>query len=73
MEKITASDFAAWKENSVTKAFLYAAEQRILDAMNTLSNTAGLDVNSDNFIRGFISAYRELAWFRIDDLEETKE
>jgi hypothetical protein len=69
MAQITASDFQQWKENSVTKAFMWAAQERIEDGMNVLSTTAGMDLIQDNYMRGFIAAYRELEQFRIDDIE----
>lgn len=67
--EIKASDFYEWKANPVTKAFMYAAQERIHDAMQVLSTTAGLNSIEDNYMRGFITAYRELEDFRIDDLD----
>lgn len=72
MEKITASDFAAWRENAVTKAFFAAAWHRVNDAAYSLTVSAGIEPNQDNFTRGFIAAYRELEGFRIDDLEDAE-
>ena len=74
MAIIKASEYVDWKSNIVTKAFMYAAKERIEDAMNVLSTTAGMDIIQDNYMRGFIAAYRELENFRIDDLDgETDE
>lgn len=70
MERITANDFAAWRESPVTKAFFAAAMQRIYDAAYNLTITAGMEPNQDNYTRGFIAAYRELEGFRIDDLDD---
>lgn len=67
---ISVGDFQSWRQNEVTKAFMQAASERIFDAVMNLSVTAGMDVNQDNFMRGFIAAYRELENFRIDDLQE---
>jgi hypothetical protein len=66
---INASDFANWKSDPVTKAFLEACYLRIQDAKNTLAASAGLNSTEDNFNRGFIHAYSEVFDFRIDDLE----
>lgn len=68
--EIKASEFYDWKKSAVTKAFMFAADERITDAMNVLSTTAGLNPVEDNYMRGFIQAYREMQDFRIDDLEE---
>jgi len=73
MSVIKAQDFYDWKKNDVTKAFMYAAKERIDDAMNVLSTTAGLNAIEDNYMRGFIQAYRELEDFRIDDLAEEEQ
>ena len=70
MEKITTSDFNAWRENAVTRAFFFAASQRVHDAAYSLSVSAGLEPAQDSFSRGFIAAYRELEGFRIDDLDD---
>jgi hypothetical protein len=70
MNPVSQSDFNDWRSNAVTKAFMSAASERIIDAMYNLSNTAGIDSGQDSFMRGFIAAYRELESFRIDDLQE---
>lgn len=70
MSFISAGDFQVWKSDPVTQAYFEAINIRIDEAKETLSDSAGLDGANDNFIRGFISAYRELLDFRIDDLEE---
>lgn len=69
MTVITKSDFSDWKSNPVTKAFVLACNERIEDAKNQLSVSAGLEPNENNFLRGFIYAYREMQDFRVDDLE----
>ena len=68
MSLITKSDFDNWRSDPVTKAFFQAALERVEDAKETLSVTAGLDANQDNLLRGIIFAYREMESFRIDDL-----
>jgi hypothetical protein len=70
MSLVSASDFQNWKSDSVTQAYFEAINIRIDEAKDTLSDSAGLDSLNDNFIRGFIAAYRELLEFRIDDLTE---
>jgi len=68
MSLVSLGEFQEWKQSEVTKAFMQAAQERIYDAMQVLSVQAGFDSVQDNFLRGVISAYRELADFRIDDL-----
>ena len=70
MQQVTASDFNDWRNNPVTKAFFLAITERIEDAKEVLATQAGLDLNEDNFLRGFIRAYRESLMFRIEDLQE---
>lgn len=70
MQVPTRSDFEAWKQNPVTKAFFAAAKERIEDAKDVLSVEAGLNHVQDNLLRGLIQAYREMQDFRIEDLEE---
>lgn len=69
MTVITASDFIEWKSNPVTRAFFEACNERIEDAKDNLSISAGIDSVQDNLMRGIIYAYREMQEFRIDDLE----
>lgn len=69
MTVITASDFIEWKSNPVTRAFFDACNERIEDAKDNLSISAGIDSVQDNLVRGIIYAYREMQEFRIDDLE----
>ena len=68
MSLVSLGEFQEWKQNVVTKAFMQAAQERIYDAMQVLSVQAGMDSVQDNYLRGLITAYRELADFRIDDL-----
>lgn len=67
---ITKSEWTDWKLSTVTKAFFAAADERVQDAKEILANSAGLDSDQDNYLRGFITAYREMAEFRIEDLDE---
>lgn len=70
MTPISAGEFRDWKSHVVTQAFMQAANERIFDAVMQLSVQAGMDSVQDNFLRGFVTAYRELENFRIDDLVE---
>lgn len=70
MQRVSQSDFVNWKSDPVTKAYFTAVIERIEDAKEVLSNQAGVDVNEDNYLRGFIRAYRECLEFRIEDLQE---
>ena len=70
MSLIKAQEFYDWKKSPVTQAFMLAAKERIQDAMHVLATTAGLNSIEDNYMRGFIQAYREMEEFRIDDLDE---
>lgn len=67
------SDFENWKADPVTKAFFLAAKERIEDAKEVLSVSAGLNATEDNLLRGLIAAYREMQDFRIDDIQEFTE
>ena len=69
MTVITASDFIEWKSNPVTRAFFEACNERIEDAKDNLSISAGIDSTQDNLIRGIIYAYREMQEFHIEDIE----
>ena len=68
MSFITKTDWNDWKQDKVTKAFYGAAFERVEDAKDILSVSAGLDSDENNFYRGFIAAYREMAEFKVDDL-----
>ena len=68
MSMITKSEWNDWKQDKVTRAFFAAADMRIDDAKDILSVTAGMDVEENNWYRGFIGAYREMFEFKVDDL-----
>lgn len=72
MALITKGDFLDWKQHNVTKAFFDAAQQRIEDAKDVLSFSAGNDVLQDRILVGLIQAYREMQDFYIDDMVETE-
>lgn len=67
---ISKSEFQDWKTQEVTRAFMAAAEIRVEDAKEMLAGSAGQDSNNDNFFRGFITAYRELQNFKVEDLTD---
>ena len=60
MTDITIADFKAWKEDKVTQAFMAIVYNRIKDASEYLSHTAGMDKDADNYFRGFIAGQREV-------------
>jgi len=68
LSTITKTEWNDWKQDKVTRAFFMASEQRVEDAKDILSVTAGMDVEENNWYRGFIAAYREMFDFRVDDL-----
>lgn len=70
MSSITKQEWGDWKQDNITRAFFSAADQRIEDAKDILSVTAGMDVEENNWYRGFIAAYREMQEFRVDDLQD---
>jgi len=67
---VTKSEWTDWKVNNVTRAFFHAADERIEEAKDILANTAGQDSSADSFLRGFISAYREMQDFRVEDVND---
>lgn len=67
----TRSDFDNWRQDSVTKAFYLAIAEQIGQVKETLSYTAGLNANDDNYHRGYIRAMHDVLEFRIEDLQET--
>lgn len=69
MANLNQSDFTDWRSNRVTKAFFSAAQERIEDAKDLLSFSAGADPLADRQLVGLIQAYRELQEFRLEDTE----
>lgn len=67
---ISTSDFENWKADHVTKAFMDAAEDRVEEAKELLATSAGMDSLNDNYLRGFIQAYREIQDFRVENLDD---
>lgn len=72
MVLVTKQEFLDWKQNSVTKAFFDAARQRIEEAKEILSYSAGTDSVNDRVLVGMIQAYREMQEFRVEDIEEVE-
>ena len=70
MSIITKSEWNDWKQDQITRAFYAAADQRIDDAKDILSVTAGMDVEENNWYRGFIAAYREMFDFHVEDVQD---
>ncbi len=73
MTEITKSEFQEWKDHFITKAYFTAVIERIEEAKEVLASSAGVDNTQDNFIRGMIHAFREVAQFRVEDPEEENE
>jgi hypothetical protein len=70
MTQISKEEWSDWKNHVVTRAFFSASDERVEDAKEILSVSAGLDSDNDNFYRGFIQAYTEMRGFRIEDLDD---
>ena len=64
---ISKAEFIDWKNGLVTEAFFGAAKEREEDTKELLAMSAGLDPEQDNFLRGFIAAYREMRNFTVED------
>lgn len=71
---ISYSNWLDWKAHPVTKLFYDACLERQGEAIELMANTAGLDMQQDNFHRGFVYAYREIMEFRVEEdmLEQEK-
>lgn len=67
---ITKEEFSEWKSMEVTKAFFDACTERIMDAKDILASGAGIDSAYDNYLRGFIQAYKEIKEFRLEEESE---
>lgn len=57
---ISKQEFLQWKENPVTEEVFNTIAQRIEDAKDVLSVSAGNDSLNDRFLAGMIQAYREI-------------
>jgi len=67
---LSKSEWTDWKQHNITRAYFHAADQRIEEVKEILSNTAGQDQEQDNFMRGFVAAYREMLDFRVEDVQD---
>lgn len=67
---ISTKDFNNWKQDSVTEAFFTSIVERIEDAKQTLSFSAGIDTNYDNYLRGFIAGQRDMLEVQLQTDEE---
>lgn len=67
---LSQSDFEKWRIDPVTKAFFQACYERVEELKNLLATTAGYNSVEDNYNRGFIAAYSEIPYFRIEDLSD---
>ncbi len=73
MAVISASDFSNWKVDPVTKAYFAAVHERIDEAKDVLSTSAGLDSATDNWYRGFIAGQRDMLAVSMDEMEGGQE
>jgi hypothetical protein len=73
MAVISVSDFSNWKQDNVTKAYFAAVRERIDDAKEVLSTSAGLDACTDNWYRGFIAGQRDMLAVSIEEMEGGQE
>jgi len=64
---ISATDFATWKAEPVTKAFFEVVQGRIEEAKELLSTSAGADPLYDRWLVGFISSNRDILNVKFDD------
>ena len=67
---ISIKDFNNWKQDAVTEAFFTSIVERIEDAKQTLSFSAGIDTNYDNYLRGFIAGQRDMLEVQLQTDEE---
>lgn len=70
MSVISPTDFYNWKVDPVTTAFMLAVKERIENAREILTQSAGKDSNEDNYYRGYINGQRDILEVSIEDLEE---
>ena len=66
---ISKAEFVDWKKDPVTKAFFVAVENRIEDAKDVMSVSAGLDQVQDCVTRGMITAFREVLNIEFSEVE----
>ena len=69
MSVVSTEDFVNWKTDPVTQAFFQSVHFRIEDAKESLSTSAGLDSDSDNWFRGFIAGQRDVLDVRVEDVD----
>lgn len=67
---MTYSEWKDWQQLPITQMFYSAVHERIKDATDVLSYSAGLDPAQDNFYRGFIHAYKEMLDFKVESSED---
>lgn len=67
MENVSKEDFIDWKSSPVTQAVFSVVEERIYDAMDILSATAGNDPVADRYLVGMIRAFKELQEITYED------
>lgn len=70
MTILTRSDFDNWKQDSVTKAVMVSINERIFNAVQSLTGTPRSDLDSVNWTRGYISALESLLEINFEDTQE---
>lgn len=64
---VSKEEFLEWKQHPVTEAFIEAIKDRITESTEFLVESAGKENGFDNYMRGFIKAYREVLEFEWRD------
>ena len=66
---ISSSDFLNWKDDNVTKAVLSAINERIDEAVGSLTGTPRNDLDAVNWTRGYIEAFKDILNIKLEDVE----
>lgn len=64
---VSKSDFDNWKVDPVTKAYFGAIVDRIDEAKEILSYSAGIDSLYDKHLVGMLQAFREMLDIKVTD------
>jgi len=67
---VSKSDFDNWKLDPVTKAYFSAVQDRIDEAREILSYSAGTDSLYDKHLVGMIQAFREMLDIKVTEEED---
>ena len=72
MHEVSSTDFYNWKQDPITQALMIQINNRMEQAREILTLSAGKDPIEDNFYRGFIQAHREILEVSYEDMEENQ-